>query len=254
MACDEHTSKHLSCCLFVQARELGLPVTRQTQLEAACQEIAEHMQPDIEVNSVRAGASDAAAAADSTAGQSAEEVGSTLSMGPEPHTAVSDQPSVSGSTRPHRSNSSKQNNRHTKAPQQKQVPGCASGADNSMRAGLDSEVLLHACRAQRETAPQQQQQQGPAAGSASGADSNSGHTQLGLPGCDLVEWGVARYVLHEYAEAVAVDGNGQVLHDPDPQLPVLPLAAATSEQLGWEEGGPCGVLQGHASPVDRLQL
>jgi hypothetical protein len=68
-----------------------------------------------------------------------------------------------------------------------------------------------------------------------------------------VEWGVARYVLHEYAAAVAVDSKGQVQHDPDPQLPVLQLAAVNSEQLGREQGGPCGVL-GHVSPLDRLQL
>lgn len=70
----------------------------------------------------------------------------------------------------------------------------------------------------------------------------------GLPDCEAVNWGMARYVLHEYIEAVARDSRGNVQKDPDPRMPVLQLVRS-SEQLA-----DCGALQHALSPFDELQL
>lgn len=144
---------------------------------------------------------------------------------------------------------------HRESPQRK--PGCAS-RDGSVWGEVDAGVWLRACRAQRATdehgRTQQQQQQGP----PGDVVPDSTLTELGLPGCDAAEWGVARYVLHEYAEAVAVGRDGQVLWDPDPQLPVLELSAAagvvTQQPGSSKDEGACGLLEGPVSALDRLQL
>lgn len=127
---------------------------------------------------------------------------------------------------------------------------------------LDAGVWLRACKAQHATdghgrTQQQQQQQQGSPGDVVSPDSDSDSQQLGLPGCDAAEWGVARYVLHEYAEAVAVGEDGEVLLDPDPQLPVLQLSAAgvvTQQPAGSKGEGACSLLEGPVSALDRLQL
>jgi hypothetical protein len=139
--------------------------------------------------------------------------------------------------------------------QPQQEPGCA-GRDGSVWGEVDAGVWLRACRAQRaDDEHMHQQQQGALAGEV--VSPGNASQPLGVPACDVVEWGVARYVLHEYAEAVAVGSDGKVLRDPDPRLPVLQLSAAAGiveQQVGSTEQGPCGRLDGPVSALDRLQL
>jgi hypothetical protein len=84
----------------------------------------------------------------------------------------------------------------------------------------------------------------------------------GLPDCESVDWSLARYVLHEYAEAVAVGSDGKVLKDAYPQLPVLQLQQAVaaamqpsaSQELVSGQGSPCDTFQVAVSPLDQVQL
>lgn len=127
---------------------------------------------------------------------------------------------------------------------------------------IDAAVWLRACRTQRQAltsqaaaAPQsqsQQQQQGEPAAAAAAASS----LLQALPACDSVEWSVAKYVLHDAAEAVATDSAGKLRWDPEPLLPVLQLvrAAAAGESSSASSASPCDFLDGPASPVDQMQL
>jgi hypothetical protein len=160
-----------------------------------------------------------------------------------------------------------------------------SSQDGSWWGAVDEAVWLTACRRRHEVSEtsglqgkqQQQQQQvdgvkvvrepGEKAAAAATAGTkpeagavSSSYPLEGLPECDSVDWSVARYVLNEYAEAVAVGSDGKVLRDADPQLPVLQQAAAAANQasasreLGPRQGSPCGVFEGAVSPLEQLQL
>lgn len=257
------------CWEYQQARELGLPVSRQPRLESACQSVTEQLQAGANEGVQVSTPTVAAAVASAPSAQSAvapsralgmrrrlQACESVLKAQPQEglqHLAPGQQRKLQadlsvGAAGAGHGISSK---RRGKQPQQE--PGCA-GRDGSVWGEVDAGVWLRACRAQRDE-HMHRQQQGALAGDI--VSPGNASQQLGLPGCDAVEWGVARYVLHEYAEAVAVGSDGKVLRDPDPRLSVLQLSAAAGigeQQVGSTEQGPCGLLDGPVCAVDRLQL
>lgn len=133
--------------------------------------------------------------------------------------------------------------------------GCSGEEGGSMWGRLDAAVLLQACRSQRAASAGSVQLQRSAGtrGTVVSAAGGQGQ-QNGLPQCEDVAWDVARYVLPEYAEQVTRDGGGNILRDPDPQLPVLQLTlSGLGSATELSAGQQCGLLTEAISPLDVMQ-
>lgn len=138
---------------------------------------------------------------------------------------------------------------------------CAEWDTADLWGHADGAMWLKACREQRgrpgQAGPAPQQAVRRAAATAA---TDAGSLSKPLPSCESVEWSVAKYVLHDAAEAVERSSSGKLLWDPDPRLPVLQLARSLvgfrgrGGDAGEQDTSPCSYLDGAVSPVDDMQI
>lgn len=138
---------------------------------------------------------------------------------------------------------------------------CEEWEASGLWAQTDDNVWLQACQEQRGMLEQMgaAPQQGHSLTWRTATSAASSLLQA-LPSCGSIEWGVVNQVLYEAAEAVASGSDGKLLHDTDPQLPVLQLARslvghrAGGGDAGEQAQSSCSYLDGPVSPVDKMQL